>query len=630
MKRKKSDDGSGGRKKNTRRGKKTSPSMGTLKAIAQVSHLNGLSGVHFDDVYDNHKRRCPNAVAADSAENRLLTPEQVSAIEAEFAAESLTEAFFGGVGARPDLVSNYWFGNAGAGNVSIADGHPGTAVRMPGPAWENLIMLADSVRHEWVDKGGKARPSKALAAARKKAKAVGDDISTAVPEKMSGQLHKIYARIPPWVAIAAGKDLNPDDLAKAVEEVAVKFFEETGKRVLAANVHRESEHDLHIHLIYTDIVESEIEVDAHPKSSASKILTNQRKLATANLQADGIVKPNRKQKQEELERLWQSGELHDPSAKRKERYYKREILPKGSRPHLISMGPSFVSKTNLWEVSGRSEEVADVNEQTGHHFTFEKRVIEAATREIGPHVSEGPESVYIDYWLSRAWTDAVTGRLSDAATEMAADEAKASVARYVDSGRSLPEPFSEKDLELRSRKIQEAEDARAAAVLAEEKARRAEEAARKAEVAAFTKMQDALEPPALEDVAGKMGYKISSEHEGLIRPTEGPFPEEVIVSGRTFSHEFSGHPQGKVRDGSGAVELLATDDIHKTEKRSKLELLGQLLKWFPSRAVGLLREALGPGGSKLVEQMLNIDKAPAKAPAKKSSAMKISPPEENL
>eukprot|EP00903_Cladosiphon_okamuranus_P003935 g3933.t1 len=152
---------------------------------------------------------------------------------------------------------------------------------------------------------------------------------------------------------------------------------------------------------------------------------------------------------------------------------------------------------------------------------------------------------------------------------MAADEAKASVARYVDSGRSLPEPFSEKDLELRSRKIQEAEDARAAAVLAEEKSRRAEEAARKAEVAAITQMQDALEPPALEDVAEKMGYNISPENGGLIRPTGGPFPEEVIVSGRKFSHEFSGHPQGKVREGSGAVELLATDDIHKTEKRGE-------------------------------------------------------------
>ena len=331
------DDKSGGRKKNTRRGNKTSPSMGRLKSISQVSHLNGLSDIHFDDVMDNRKRRNPEAVMTDLAELQLLLPADVSALEARLKDQALTEAFFLGVGDRPDLVATYFFGNAGAGHKSLVDGHPGHAVRMPGPAWEELIMLADDERHEWEDTEGKLRSSPALKAARKAARSAGDPPDTAVPQEMSGQLRKIYGRLPPWVGEAAGRDLDATDLQNAADEIALRFSEETGKRVLGVSIHRESGYDLHVHLIYTDIVEGVREMDPPGKDYAKKLLAAQNKIAEKRLMDRGIADPTLAQKKEERARCWESGEWQNPSKPSEERCYRRIALPPGARNYLRSM-----------------------------------------------------------------------------------------------------------------------------------------------------------------------------------------------------------------------------------------------------------------------------------------------------
>ena len=446
--------------------------MGRLKSISQVTHLDGLSDIHFIDVASNRKRLHPEAVGADLAEQKIieammadndlkglraLIPQKFVDLEENLKDAALTEAYFRGLGDRPDLVSTFWFGNAGAGQVSLVDGHPGHAVRIPGPQWERLVMAADDERHEWKDDKGKVRKSPALHEARRVARAEGKDPDKAVPLEMSGQLKKLYARLPPWFGKAAGKDLSTEDLDGLADEIGLKFEAETGKRVLAISFHRETGYDLHVHIIFTDIVEAVRETEAPGKDYVKKLLTDQRKVVRARLVDDGVPKPSRLQIQAKLDAMWESGKLQNPSKPKTQRFYFREALPAGARKSLVTMGPAYVSKTNLWEASGRSPEVAAVNEQSDHNFTFKARVIDAAKREIGPHCSDGPESVYIDCWLSKTWTKAVTARLTDEGKGRALEEAKASVARYVATGRSLPAPFTKKERDIRKKKEAEIE-----------------------------------------------------------------------------------------------------------------------------------------------------------------------------
>lgn len=633
--------GSGGRTGNSRRENKLSPSLSTLLSWLQVSHLEGLSKLHKRDVEMTREFKRRFEVVSDHSEARLLRlntgrlsiippdelqnltlkeirqqyPALISDIEKKLAEDRLVESFFKGIGDRPELVQSYWFGDAGAGYVSLQDGHGGSAVSLPGAEWEHLIRKADAVRHTWRDPGGKIRKSKALREAEKKN--LEHDEHGMLP-KMSGQLHKIYARIPPWVGGVAASELSPRELKEIIQEVAEGFSRETGFRVLSANIHRESSYDLHIHLVYTDLVVVEREEEPYKPETLRKMLGPLKKVAKSNLVRS--ESPSSKVDVEvELERMFEAGEAEDPRKLKTTHEYQRIELPEHSREHLVAMGPAYISKTWLWEKSGRDERVAAVNEQSGHHFTFKSIVMGAAKREIAPKQAKGAEDVYIDYWLSKKWTEAVMGRISEPGKNEIALEARASVERYVDAGRSLPEPFSRADLDLRARKLKEAEEARAAAVRAEKDALAAEAAAlaaknasEAAQAAADRFVQEALEPPTLEQVAEKMEFKQQegAGETGFIRvPEGGGYAQRLIITGRKFVRSIPELGRDKPQEGEGAVELLATEDTLKTVKRTKLQLLSQLVAWFPTRALAIINEALGARGGEVVKQLLGLDRA---------------------
>ncbi|MFT4176026.1 MAG: hypothetical protein QM627_05165 [Luteolibacter sp.] len=621
----KTGKGRAGRTNHSRRSNKLIGSLGTIYSWYQVSHLDGLSDIHIADVADARALKRPHETAVDLAELALLLPDRVTAIEKLLAEERLAEAFFRGKGDRPELVQNYWFGDAGAGFQSPRDNHPGTAVAMPGEKWQRLLMDADAARHIWRDAGGKIRKSSAMLKALREGRELSEE---GYLPKMSGQLRKIYARIPPWIGGVAASELSPRELREIVEEVAKGFSKETGYRVLAANVHREAGHDLHIHLVFTDLVPEAQNIEHYKPMTLKRMLQDLRNGPAADtLEAAGIAKPTKKQKEEELERMFESGLLVDPrkgkSAKDGGFEYQKQPLPEGSREHLVAMGPAYVSKTWLWEASGRSERVARVNEQANHFLNFKAVVIEAAQRDIAPRHATGPGDVYVDYWLSRQWTDAVMERISDAGKQEIAREAAVSVDRYVDAGRSLPEPFSAADLDLRARKLQEAEDARAAAVRAEKDALSSKKAADAAKETADRMIREALVPPTLEEVAEKMGFGPELETVGLFRAIEGGlYPERLIITGREFVRSIPQLGIDTPQEGEGAVELLATEDTGKRIKRSTGQLLRQLVEWFPSKALALANEALGDRAGTFLRELLRMDNGPSKAPAKKSGKKK--------
>ena len=240
-----------------------SKSISVIKTISEVRHLDGLSELHRLDVESNWRH--------------------LNKDEAKFERESaaLLESYYFGGGRRFDLIFNSWFGEDAEG---ISNGRI-----MPGKDWEEEVMKADELRRNSHD-GTRMRPT---------------------PNgEFSGHLRKIFARLPPWIAVAAGEDLHRNDLDKAVKKVALAFSRETGMKVLGASVHRETDHDLHVHLIVSKVGRMAIQKKPYAPSSLKPILREQRKKIRVDLTARG-VKLTRKNINEEMLRQREAGEIED-------------------------------------------------------------------------------------------------------------------------------------------------------------------------------------------------------------------------------------------------------------------------------------------------------------------------------
>lgn len=186
-------------KKNGSKGRRKgaiSKSFSALTKHAELEHLDGLSYVHFVDVQSNWK---------------LLNPQEASA-EREHAA--LLESYYFGGGGRFDLICNLWFGDD-PGGVS-------EAITMPSADWKVKVRKADDGRRHWHD---------------------GTRTRTAPNGEFSGNLGKIFCRLTPWNALAAGQFLTREDALDAVRVLALRIEKETGLKVLGAVIHRETDHD---------------------------------------------------------------------------------------------------------------------------------------------------------------------------------------------------------------------------------------------------------------------------------------------------------------------------------------------------------------------------------------------------
>ena len=366
-----------------------SKSFSVIKNISEVRHLDGLSELHRLDVESNWRRLHKD--------------------EAKFERESaaLLESYYFGGGRRYDLIFNLWFGEDAEG---VSNGRI-----MPGKDWEEEVMKSDDLRRNAHD-GTRMRPT---------------------PDgEFSGNLRKIFARLPPWIAVAAGEDLHRNDLEKAVKKVALAFAKETGMKVLGASVHRETDHDLHVHLIVSKVGRMTIQKEPYTPSYIKTILTKQRKKIRADLTARG-VELTRKNINEEMLRQREAGEIEDPNNRIVTEY---RTIDRSSAPRrgLVCMGQQHCSKTNLWEASGRDPDVAAVRE-TSRKTSFRHVVQDAAA--VAP--DGDPAHKYVDFWLARRWQEAVVELLPMDVQKRMPEEGRMAAARYVKEGSSLLNPVIE-------------------------------------------------------------------------------------------------------------------------------------------------------------------------------------------
>lgn len=432
----------GGRKSGSRRSGKLSKTKSTLRDGREVEHLDWESELHVIDVASAERQRAQLQALHSKQRLSSLDPEpEMLPAEAE---TDLLESLYKDSdnyerdrkvestahGLRPDLATNIWFGDAGAGHDD-GDGHNGSAVVMEGVAWQKRIMEADRHRQKWKDESGKARKAIGLETLHGRKRYPWElDFSG----KMSGKLGKIYARLPPWTVGAAWEQIDREILITAVTNLVVAFQGETGKRVMAASIHVETTHDIHVHLIFTGLI-PEPEEHKFAASYAPKKQGVQRELIRASLREKGIQDASLKLVNQKLEEYYRTGLLEDPRITNYRSLYRS--VPKCVRP-LKSMGPSYCSKTNLWEASGRDEKVEAVNARAVRRVSFGEIVVNKSWESPGKAKSAG--DTYIDFWLWRRWRLIFESLLDEETQAKLPELSKQYVERYVRDGDSLPNP----------------------------------------------------------------------------------------------------------------------------------------------------------------------------------------------
>lgn len=246
-----------------------SPSVGPLTSHAELEHLDGLSFLHHLDVQSNWE---------------FLNPEEAAA-ERNHAA--LLESYYFGGGGRFDLVANLWFGDS-PGGIS-------EALVMPGAAWKANVWKADDARRHWHDR------------TRTRTEPKGE---------LSGKLKKVFCRLTPWNASAAARFLKREDVIEAVLELAILIGKETGLKVLGAVIHRETDHDIHVHFIVSKIGPVEIEKDSYSGKYIKKLTTKQRKIIREERRERGDD-ISLKAVNEDLAMRRKEGTVEDPTDRRK-------------------------------------------------------------------------------------------------------------------------------------------------------------------------------------------------------------------------------------------------------------------------------------------------------------------------
>lgn len=366
-----------------------SKSFSSLKSMSELEHLDGLSDLHRLDVESNWK---------------LLNPEEADA-ERKHAAH--LESYYFGSGRNPELICTFWFGDdiLGVSEAKV----------MLSADWKTEMKKSDDARRTWRD---------------------GDRMRSTSKGKLSGNLSKIFARLPPWVAAAAGMDLKHAGLSKAVLKVAIRLEKETGLKILGAAIHRETDHDLHIHFIVSKIGLMIVPGKKYSPGYLKTLIGTQRETIRQQRRERG-EKTTLKEVNEELKRRWETGEMDNPTVVKTAEYQKidRSEFP---RRALNCMGQAYCSKTNLWEASDRDPAVAAVQER--HCRTSFRSVVQDAAA-VAP--DGDPAHKYWDYWLAKIWTEAVSEQLPEHVQERFPEVGRQAALRYILEGSSLPNPALE-------------------------------------------------------------------------------------------------------------------------------------------------------------------------------------------
>jgi hypothetical protein len=479
-------------------------------------------------------------------------------------------------------------------------------------------------------------------------------------------LKTITARLMPHEAEILFGSLSADGLDRAMDSLKEKFESEIGCEVASMAVHRMRNNDLHVHVQYTMVLEVEMSKKAYGSLKnewEKKALDCARQSLLDEGKRDFPAAVGKRKKL-----LIQQGAI--PAAPKRTRFEKQKGKRNLKTNSLLGYSFKFKlnmlrGAQAFPEEAKLAEEIAQRGDKKGHFkdkflfrtddeiqaerldYWLERRWREAVAAEVPDeiraqlpaaalkearqyaiHGTTQVEAIHLE-----RHREATTKQLADSEKQLATilEEAADLETRMADlaadlrkqndaldqrildvEGRENSVYQSENDAELRGVRAafgklfpESASVADTPEGIVEEIKIGIEDAA---QAAVENHILEALVPPSLEEVAEKMGFGPEPNAEGLFRlPEGGLHAERMLITDRTFVRSFPTLGMDTAQQGEGVMELLATEDTRESVKRSRSQLLAQLLKWFPNKAIALANEALGDRAGKFLRELLHLD-----------------------
>jgi len=270
-------------------------------------------------------------------------------------------------------------------------------------------------------------------------------------------LMTMFFRLPPWLALVLKKQ-ESNEVKKIMRGFVEEFSRATGYPVCGFNIHSESEHDIHLHIVYSEIVSKQ----------KSKKMTGrgERRFLSAI------------REQVKLE-LKESGEKCDPASVRKkmdsmeieipefEEYGKpvnQKIIKYGrgeasswpaAKRRIKTIGSAYRYKGWIWDAA-----VGEDKKRIQHFREYDASSPSSFTSKFVK--VEEKEDTFLDWWGEQELYRRLLESLSPADKKRVEANKKKAVRNYVQYGRTVLDPveavlFDEKE-ELKEKETKLAED----------------------------------------------------------------------------------------------------------------------------------------------------------------------------
>ncbi len=284
---------------------------------------------------------------------------------------------------------------------------------LDGEKWVSFVMNEKRIRGDYVDKGRHY---------------VKDGLKP---------VETILARVPPWTASELGEEIlsEPSRLKQRVEELSAWFSERYNVDAIAAVVHRESAHDLHVHLLFSRTREVVLRLKPSGREAAArkKLLSAAARKA---LKAKGEPSTNREISRYVADAV-AAGEMQDPQAEIMIVENRRCEDPKKTVARNV-MGHAFRCKLQIWRAADHADQeaiAARYDKPASDPYSFRGRLIAA----------EKSGQVLEDFWwdlaLAEAWDKICKNGFSAQSLDRVAERGCAAAKTYATLGTTTPGPL---------------------------------------------------------------------------------------------------------------------------------------------------------------------------------------------
>ena len=379
----------------------------------QVAHLDGFSKVHKHDVASN---RAFLGEVLGNADVVKLSDEHVIAVMGEcgFDGDIQRETFvpFSDLHESFQLVENICF-------------EDGQWTAKKGDEWLKFVKNIVDDESEYRERGH---------AGNHKLRSRG--ASGLTGERFTEPLNVIFARTPPWLALILD-DVKDEKLVKSViTRIGARFAAETGYSVKAVNIHRESKHDLHIHIMYSDLEKHFKPVSVRNRKAQVAAL---KKVLAVELAAD----PNMTADKTSVLREYRKRNLESHVQEYSDEYSYRKVLRRTAKDdgewpiekrRMTTMGTAYRYKAWLWDAASSQSDkdaIRDFRDSSTINGNFTNRV--ANVKNLNDQ--------YLDWWLERELANMLLAGLSPARITKVDGLKKQAVANYLKYGQSVAHPM---------------------------------------------------------------------------------------------------------------------------------------------------------------------------------------------